>query len=229
MIDGLSEDELNELDNFLSRDEMPDASMDPAMLDGFLTAIVIGPTTVLPSQWMPIIFGENDEQRVPWAGMAQMERINSLIFRHMNAIIEVLDQYPDDYEPLVYESDDEEPLPVIDEWCCGFVIGMELNKDAWQPLLDASEDNTLLMPILLYGSEAGREQLSASSELASRSLEFADALGDCVLGIREFWLPYRKRASTFRHESEPIARNDPCPCGSGKKFKKCCGAPERLH
>ena len=106
---------------------------------------------------------------------------------------------------------------------------MELNKDAWQPLLDASEDNTLLMPILLYGSEAGREQLSASSELASRSLEFADALGDCVLSIREFWLPYRKRASTFRHESEPIARNDPCPCGSGKKFKKCCGAPERLH
>ncbi|MCK5551719.1 MAG: SEC-C domain-containing protein, partial [Deltaproteobacteria bacterium] len=23
-----------------------------------------------------------------------------------------------------------------------------------------------------------------------------------------------------------VKRNDPCPCGSGKKFKKCCGAPE---
>ena len=25
-------------------------------------------------------------------------------------------------------------------------------------------------------------------------------------------------------KSEKIGRNDPCPCGSGKKFKKCCGA-----
>ena len=28
---------------------------------------------------------------------------------------------------------------------------------------------------------------------------------------------------TFKREHEKIGRNDPCPCGSGKKFKKCCG------
>lgn len=229
MIDGLSEDELNELDNFLSRDEMPEASMDPAMLDGFLTAIVVGPTVLLPSQWMPVVFGETAEQRVPWTGIAEMERINALIFRHMSAIIETLDQCPDAYQPLVYESDDEEPVPVIDEWCSGFVMGMELDKEAWQPLLDSSEDDALLLPILLYGSEAGRQQLDTNTDLARRSLEFADALSECVLGIREFWLPRRKRASTFRHDTDPTGRNDPCPCGSGKKFKKCCGAPERLH
>jgi uncharacterized protein YecA (UPF0149 family) len=27
----------------------------------------------------------------------------------------------------------------------------------------------------------------------------------------------------FRRESPKIGRNDPCPCGSGKKYKKCCG------
>ena len=26
------------------------------------------------------------------------------------------------------------------------------------------------------------------------------------------------------NKSEKIGRNDPCPCGSGKKYKKCCGA-----
>jgi len=26
-----------------------------------------------------------------------------------------------------------------------------------------------------------------------------------------------------------VGRNDPCPCGSGKKFKQCCGAPGNLH
>lgn len=29
-------------------------------------------------------------------------------------------------------------------------------------------------------------------------------------------------AETFTHETPPVGRNDPCPCGSGKKFKKCC-------
>ena len=30
----------------------------------------------------------------------------------------------------------------------------------------------------------------------------------------------------FRRESEKVGRNDPCPCGSGKKYKKCCGRNE---
>ncbi|MFH1491131.1 MAG: SEC-C metal-binding domain-containing protein, partial [Pseudomonadota bacterium] len=29
---------------------------------------------------------------------------------------------------------------------------------------------------------------------------------------------------TVRREGEKIGRNSPCPCGSGKKYKKCCGA-----
>ena len=29
--------------------------------------------------------------------------------------------------------------------------------------------------------------------------------------------------TTVKREGEKIGRNDPCPCGSGKKYKKCCG------
>ncbi len=32
------------------------------------------------------------------------------------------------------------------------------------------------------------------------------------------------RATTFRHETPPPERNAPCACGSGRKYKKCCGA-----
>ena len=31
-------------------------------------------------------------------------------------------------------------------------------------------------------------------------------------------------AKTIKHEGDKTGRNDPCPCGSGKKYKKCCGA-----
>ncbi|MBS5793267.1 MAG: SEC-C metal-binding domain-containing protein [Lachnospirales bacterium] len=33
----------------------------------------------------------------------------------------------------------------------------------------------------------------------------------------------QKSSTTFVREPK-IERNDPCPCGSGKKYKKCCGA-----
>lgn len=31
------------------------------------------------------------------------------------------------------------------------------------------------------------------------------------------------KGETFRREAPKVGRNDPCPCGSGKKYKKCCG------
>lgn len=34
----------------------------------------------------------------------------------------------------------------------------------------------------------------------------------------------QKRSQTVVNEGPKIGRNDPCPCGSGKKYKKCCGA-----
>jgi hypothetical protein len=38
-------------------------------------------------------------------------------------------------------------------------------------------------------------------------------------------MPSRATSATPVHQSAPkVGRNDPCPCGSGKKFKKCCGA-----
>jgi uncharacterized protein len=49
------------------------------------------------------------------------------------------------------------------------------------------------------------------------------------MAIQAWWLPTRKTRSTLRREEPKTGRNDLCPCGSGKKFKKCCGAPERLH
>lgn len=34
---------------------------------------------------------------------------------------------------------------------------------------------------------------------------------------------FPRKVETFRREMPKVGRNDPCPCGSGKKYKKCCG------
>jgi uncharacterized protein YecA (UPF0149 family) len=38
----------------------------------------------------------------------------------------------------------------------------------------------------------------------------------------EIYKNFRNR-NTVKHDEPKIGRNDPCPCGSGKKYKKCCG------
>jgi len=35
--------------------------------------------------------------------------------------------------------------------------------------------------------------------------------------------PIRSRCTPKLSKANPVGRNDPCPCGSGKKYKKCCG------
>lgn len=227
LVDPLDDDELQELEDFLLSDVTGEEAMDIAMVDGFLTALAVGPSTLPPSRWLPVIWGRDE---MVWTSKQQAERIMSLILRHANAIVFHLRDDPETFEPLMYEREHEgKVIPIIDEWCTGFVRGMGLDEAGWQPLLDTEEGEEMLYPILLYGTEVGWEELQNHPELAARHEEMATSLGDCVMAIQAWWLPTRKAKSTVRRDEPKVGRNDLCPCGSGKKFKKCCGSPEKLH
>ena len=222
----LTDEELDELDRFLLSDATGEDAMDISMLDGFLTALAVGPGTLSPNRWMPLVWGGD----VAWASRQQMDRMTTLVFRHANDILSYLRDDPDTFEPLLYErEEDGENIPVIDEWCTGFVKGMALDEAGWQPLMETEEGEELLYPILLYGTETGWEELEQNPRIAARGAEFAAMLGDSVMAIMEWWLPVRKAGSTVRREEPKVGRNDLCPCGSGKKFKKCCGGQKVLH
>jgi uncharacterized protein len=196
------------------------------MLDGFLTALAIGPATLPPSRWLPLVWGAG----VQWESDQQAEHVMSLILRHANGILFYLRDEPELFEPLLYERElDGEAVAVIDEWCTGFVRAIALDQEAWRPLMESEAGDEMLYPILLFGTEAGAEELQRHPELEARQAEFAGTLGDCVMSIQSWWLPSRKARSSVRHEEPKVGRNDLCPCGSGRKFKRCCGAPEKLH
>ena len=54
----LSDAELDELEVFLASDAVPQDCMDLEMLDGFLTAIVSGPESIQPSEWLPQVWSD---------------------------------------------------------------------------------------------------------------------------------------------------------------------------
>lgn len=222
----LTDAELEELDQFLLSDAMDEEAMDISMLDGFLTALAIGPNMLPPSRWMPVIWGET----MTWGSQEQAQRITALIFRHANALLFYWRDEPETFEPLLYEREHEgKKIPIIDEWCTGFVKGMALDEPGWRPLMETEEGDDMLFPIVLYGTEAGWDQLRDNPTLEDRHEEFAASLGECVMAIQQWWLPVRKAKSTIRREEPKVGRNETCPCGSGKKFKQCCGGQKILH
>jgi uncharacterized protein len=85
------------------------------------------------------------------------------------------------------------------------------------------------MPILaLCGGAKGESPLGLDPEEEAGLLaEAPDHIPACVVGIDAFWRERRGRtaASAGRTKNPKIGRNDPCPCGSGRKYKRCCGAP----
>src|SRR5574337_1893394 len=79
----LQDPELDELEAFLASDAVPKDCMDLEMLDGFLTAIVSGPETIQPSEWLPQVWSDGSKSATPaFVDNDQAQRIMGLVLRH---------------------------------------------------------------------------------------------------------------------------------------------------
>lgn len=227
----LEEDELDWLNDFLLDriEENADAMdkdegiLDVSELDGLLTAVVSGPATVPPSLWMPQIWGDFEPA---WEDEQDIRDVMTLLMRHMNSIAVMLMEQPDEFEPLFLERVFEgKTYTIVDEWCEGYMRGVTLAAEQWA--LDTHEMQDLLAPIVAFQGRRASETHDQNTEEEIRSLQ--GAIPESVRKIHSRWLSKRAdlRAPTpvgprtTRHPAK-VGRNDPCPCGSGKKYKKCC-------
>ena len=236
----LTEAEIGELDRFLMNAKGVEHPMDISTLDGFLTAVVCGPKTILPSEWMRWVWDmENGEESPVFKDRAQAQHFFGLLMRHMNGIAHTLNEAPEEYEPLLLENPNKgDPVPILDEWCCGFMKGVQLDSEGWQPLLIGKPD--WISTVMLYGTSEGWEFLEKKNLSLDEHRALADGLAGTVRKIHALWLEQRRnqiaegsfpgvvRREPVRNPNK-VGRNEPCPCGSGKKFKQCHGSPERLH
>lgn len=96
----LSEAEFNELDRFLASDATSDQTMMIDALDGYLTAVVIGPVDVPTDEWLPSIWGPKSDHAPTLQFTEQGQRILDLIVRHCNGIRWAIDYDPDDIDSI---------------------------------------------------------------------------------------------------------------------------------
>ncbi len=197
-------------------------------LDGFLTALATAPVMLASSVWLPKVWGASEKDEPNVDNSVQRERITSLIMRHMSNLVVNLQQDPDCCEPIfdsaVYP---ESPREYVDGelWAYGFMTAINLQREDWQAAFADPEIMEILRPIYLLGTENLTEDEEALIETPEQREELSHLVPASVAGLYRFWTPVRRAVTdpALRREMPKIGRNEKCPCGSGRKYKKCCG------
>jgi len=213
----LTDAELDRLDLFMCHQDDDDVMM-LSELDGYLTGVLVSPDLILPSEWMPVIWGEAGPA---FANEDEAREILGLIMGLYNDIADRL-QRPKSYGPLIDEDIDGTFL--WEFWAQGFGKALSLRPAVWSKFDARPDDDPAGLAFGRLAALAGiaratDEDPDLYDEMDEGLMRDApDMIVPCVLAL------HADRIAN--HGARPGAgktgRNDPCPCGSGKKYKKCC-------
>ncbi len=238
-------DLLDRLETVLEDPELSEAMrLDEAQ--AFLCAALAGPQALAAERWLPLVLGSEEAMQTAIGAEA------AGLLRSFAAALEdeLAGEEPPDlilYAEAGDEGDeadgaDKEGRSDYAAWCEAYLAGVDAAEEDWFDALgdngdaNADEDDEeisfvdeCLFPMLMLSGEAeaaarehGEEWPQGEELLALRS-DCEDDLPQAVWELYRFWRA-KRGTPPLRREGPKIGRNDPCPCGSGKKFKACCGA-----
>lgn len=231
---------LERLDTFLRSDECPDQALTRYGVDGLLFAIACSPDPAPPTQWMATVFGG---QHPDFADEAQAEDLTRTLLRLASSITQRVKagtyDLPEGCEPRAPAVENLKADAPLQQWSRGFDLGHARTSALWDQLLPkehAEELGTGLLALTFWADTEAIAELRERSAEAS-GLSVADLAERLVAILPTAVSSYagigRSIANALeRRQSEPkqaparsskIGRNDPCPCGSGRKYKQCCG------
>jgi uncharacterized protein len=225
----LSDDEYDRMAAVLERFRS-ERAMNLEMLDGFFAALICSPDMVPPSEYLPEIWGGDMTDNEAFRDQAELQKFLDLVMRHWNAVVHVL-RSEHRFWPLLAEE--ENGVVHANDWAQGFLRGMELRRADWSELFDDESHAGLLVPVLALANEHHPDpEMRPYNEPMNteRREQLIIGVAAAVPAIYRYFASRRRfvaraaRDDTTHWRSErKVGRNDPCPCGSGQKFKKCCG------
>lgn len=220
---------------FLS-DVMAGASIGFHQTCGFTLAVASAPEIISPLEWLPCLFHED---RLPdFTGETEREETIGLLIRltdHWTAQIagrapqDALLELPDD----CWFVSGKGPSQAVRDFCQGYLSGYRWLQRAWDLVLKdvGDEDreklvlNATVMACLVlhYSDDKGETAAMPDRVLPMKPAKAWHLLPALLIETGGFGLGRQQAAGeSTPMVSEKVGRNEPCPCGSGKKYKKCC-------
>jgi len=232
----LGDAEIDALNDLLELRAVPFKGMSLEMLDGFLSAIAVGPEPVAADEWMAKVWGARPPR---WESPAESDRVADRLMALWHDVLRRIVMDPEEAgeldSPLIALPDHDEeaadPVEAVDdetglEWAIGFLEGVDLRVDAWEALAASEEwvDEALwCIEALAAGEWPGPEGEASEGTLdPEERLEIVAGLPQMLHDLHLHRFEKSVSRIPIRKQDEP-GRNDPCPCGSGKKYKKCHG------
>ena len=224
---------------FLEHPSRPAGTLTYHELQGLLFTVVSAPEMVPPSAWLPIIFGGDE------AGFTSPEQAQEILGQIMAlyntinaAVLDPPTLLPADCplrDDVLANFADDAPIA---QWSRGFLRGHQWLEELWEedvPKELQEELDATLMALGFFSSRQTAEGYHTEARTGEQSFEaMADAMHRAVPKAVAQYAYMGRAISTGLAEpdwDEPerthraeIARNEPCPCGSGKEYKNCCGA-----
>ena len=238
----LTEDEQDELFALMNDEAIPAEAMSTEMADGYMTACIVGPDRLPVHDWLEAIFAQ-PTLPLPHDPVRQQRLLTLLLHRYQDidvgTSVTASDITPDNmFVPLTAEVPDEDRITPyqldengerlgrwdLQDWGEGFRTAAS-EGDAWDALISSREMSSLLAPSVMYTMGYNPDHLEYQIDEDQGLLPW---LVVSLLGMRTWWRNYNRAltasAIPLVRDAPKLGRNDPCPCGSGKKYKKCCGA-----
>jgi uncharacterized protein len=203
---------------------LSDSAMTLSQLDGFMAGVLICPELIRPHDWLQCVWGEEEDGEGPvFDSESQMNRIVGEIMGHYNAVATMLVGGAANYQPI-YDVDERTGEVHWQMWADGFATAINLRPDAWSELLQADDDySAALIVLVTLGATARSDKPINDDDVEELVAHAKDVIPEMVERLNDWrlqseGLPARDGPAT------KVRRNELCPCGSGKKYKKCCGA-----
>ncbi len=204
--------------------------MSPLELDGYLTGIVVTPqpAPILPSTWMMRLWSEDhpifDDE-------AQIKATLGTLIRHYNALSTAIDRSVNrlevdgtvTYRPLFLAGNEQPTYDSVRTWVRGFWKAMTLAPATWSSLAEDERTQILIRPfVALVDLELHAPDDSANADAILE--KDAALIPRMILVLRKLARLRQASPAPRPAHRNKIGRNDPCPCGSGRKYKRCCAA-----
>lgn len=202
------------------------------MLDGFITGILSLDRVVMPSEWYKHVGCD----QIDFESEADVKIFFELLTDFYNANIdELLEQT---YDPLVIDENEDLLQISAKLWTSGYTLGLSLDGVEWFEQLP--EDIFTMLMLLFAFSLPDKDTRLKFKQLFKEEIseiQVTELLKDVPNSLAKiaddiYHFQFTKRTlnqskhvhdrGCSTHPCEKIGRNDLCPCGSGKKYKKCC-------
>jgi uncharacterized protein len=247
----LTDTEFVELDELLATTPEPLQALDASMLDGYLCCVLVQPRLIDVDEWLPNIFDYDggvlpDDVDPVWLARVRelVERRHTALNRQMvedgwfDPVVLDLDE-PAEPEAIPEDEDADqkqarttyEGMSLISRTLMPWVAGFQHAALCFPELMDMTDDAVMAALARLYRhlpAETDEErEVVATLDREHPLKDIDEAVEELVVTVADLCdltQEQRYKVETLRRDGPKLGRNDPCHCGSGRKYKQCHGA-----